>query len=167
MKKRLRFGSKWVGLIVSFLFTLAAFSVQAQEGGFTEPFDDPALPGWEHSPNVEVVNGVLRIGTNGYALRGGEWGDLNLIVRGRLEGEGLAAIGYRVSDFGEYAIHISTNEITLLRAGEPIAQEMIETIPPEEWFFVEMMVMGESHEIYLNGQPVIHAVDPDHFLLVG
>jgi len=48
-----------VVLVVSNLW--GAVFLQAQQPVFTESFDDPALPGWEHLPNAVVVDGVLRI----------------------------------------------------------------------------------------------------------
>ncbi len=161
MINKLRFEKKWVVLILSILITLATFSVHAQQGSFTETFDDPTLPGWEHSPNADVVDGVLRIDLSGYALHSGEWGDLNLRVRANLVGEGAVVVSYRVGEAGEYAIHISGDEITLYKSGEPIAHETIEPVPPREWIFMEVFALGEHHEILLNGQLALVTFDPD------
>ncbi|MDH3943376.1 MAG: hypothetical protein OEV06_04695, partial [Anaerolineae bacterium] len=149
------------GAILSIAAILFGFSVHAQEGDFFEPFDDTALPGWERSPNAEVVDGILRIELDGFALHGGEWGDLNLGVRASLDGAGVLVISYRITELGEYAIHINGEEMILQKAGEPIGHEMIEPIPPGEWFALEVISIGEHQEIILNGQLALVAIDPD------
>ena len=141
-----------VGIILTLLITLLTSSVQAQGDGLVETFDDPALPDWERSGNVEVVEGVLRIDVMGYAFHAGSWDDLNLSVRANLVGEGAVVISYRASEAGDNAIHIDSDEITLFKAGEPIAHEMIEPIPPREWFLIQVFALAEHHEILLNGQ---------------
>jgi hypothetical protein len=161
MRRNQRFVIRWIGIILSILVTLVAVSVHAQEGGFSESFDDPNLPGWERSPNAEVVDGVLHIEREGYALYGGEWGDLNLHVRANLAGEGLVVVSYRVSEVGDYSIHIGMDEITLHKARVPVAQEPIEQIPSEEWFSLELIAMGETHEIMLNGQLALIFADAE------
>ena len=60
MNRRAMFRLWLVAVLVHFIFP-ATTSLQAQEPGFTETFDDPALLGWEHSPNATIVDGVLRI----------------------------------------------------------------------------------------------------------
>ena len=71
---------------------LPASCTRAQGGGFTETFDNAALPGWEHSPNVTVVNGALHIGPDGYAFHPGPWANLSLTMTTRLTGEGAAVV---------------------------------------------------------------------------
>jgi len=145
-----------LGLILFPLTTL-----HAQESGFTETFNDPELPNWERSPSANVVDGVLHIDQSGYVLHSGGWGDLNLAVRASLVGEGFVAVSYRATEIGDYSIHISENEITLYKAGEAIAQETMAYIPPGEWFWINVIAIGDSHEISLNGQLVLRFLDPD------
>jgi hypothetical protein len=60
-----------------------------QGGDFSETFDDPALPGWEHSTEAQVEDGVLRIQPGGFAAYlGMAWEDLTLTVRARQIGAG-------------------------------------------------------------------------------
>lgn len=49
-------------LLVAMLLVVAVLACPTlgQETVITETFDDPTLPGWEHSPNTTVVDGVLR-----------------------------------------------------------------------------------------------------------
>jgi photosystem II stability/assembly factor-like uncharacterized protein len=145
-----------LGLILFPLTTL-----HAQESGFTETFNDPKLPNWERSPSAKVVDDVLHIDPGGYVLHSGEWGDLNLTVRASLVGEGFVVVSYRVTEIGDYSIRISADEITLYKAGEPITQKMMAYIPPGEWFWINVVAVGDSHEISLNGQLVLKVPDPD------
>ncbi len=91
--------------LIVILITLSMLPVgmsQAQEGSFTEDFDDPSLPGWEFSPNVTVVDGILRVESEGFAFRGGLWGDMTLTIRTRQIGDGFLAIAYQASDTHAY-----------------------------------------------------------------
>jgi hypothetical protein len=46
-----------LALVLTMLFIPA--SARAQEGSLRETFDNPDLPGWEHTPEVAAANGVL------------------------------------------------------------------------------------------------------------
>ena len=69
------FGIFRAGWLITLLLMVALLVVpiRAQEPGFTETFDDPTLPGWEHSPNAAVVEGVLRVEPGNFAFRPGLW----------------------------------------------------------------------------------------------
>ena len=47
------------------LLLLSVGGVLAQGQGFTETFDDPALPGWEVSGDVFLEGGILVIESGG------------------------------------------------------------------------------------------------------
>ena len=67
-------------LLFSSILILALFvaPVAAQEGDFTETFEDTQLQGWEHSPEVVVREGVLRIAPGNFAARLGAWDNFGL-----------------------------------------------------------------------------------------
>jgi hypothetical protein len=94
----------WLVVVIAAISLLPAISLQAQEPGFTETFDAPTLPGWEHLPNVTVVDGVLRVEPGNFAFHGGEWGNLTLTVRVRRSGEGELIVSYRASEAGAYHV---------------------------------------------------------------
>lgn len=48
----------------------------SQDGPFEDTFDNPDLPGWQHTPNVSVTDGVLRVEPGGFASPEGRWGAL-------------------------------------------------------------------------------------------
>jgi len=90
---------------------------QAQEGGLSESFDDPALPGWERSPTVVVADGVLRVPPDSFAFRGGRWEDFTLSLRARRGGGGFLAIHYRATDEGAYVFSFGDTQVALQREG--------------------------------------------------
>ncbi len=53
-------------VLIVIVFLLPGFS-QAQELVFEEDFSDPNLPGWEITPNVNVIDEVLHIEEEGFA----------------------------------------------------------------------------------------------------
>ena len=80
--------------LILILLLLISAPLHAQDGGLQETFDDPALPGWEHSENVTVADGVLRVETGGFAFFfSDQWSDLTLTLRARRVGDGRRARG--------------------------------------------------------------------------
>jgi len=138
----------------------------AQEGTVQETFDDPLLPGWEHSPEVIVTAGVLRIGPGNFAALMGSWEDFDLTFRLRGSGFGETAINYRATDAGSYALLINPEEVFLLRtlAGTeptPLAHTSASQIPVEDWMEVHILLQAGDHQISVNGNPLFNATDPE------
>lgn len=151
-------------VVIATLVGLLLFQVSptsAQEEIIMDTFDNPELPGWERSPNAKVVDGILIIEPDGFAIRPGEWDDLELNVIARQRGESYVVINYRLSELGDYALLVGSDEIRLSRAGNPLAQNFMEPFPANEWFSIQVHVEGKNHEIMVNNQPVISAQDPD------
>lgn len=129
-----------------------------------ETFEDPALPGWEHSENVEVVDNALRIGSAGSAFHGGSWGDLQLTIRVRHLGSGEVSILYRDADAGSYAVRIGMDHVALDRRSGEQRVELAAAPNPvglEEWVHVSITVQGELHDVGLNDRPILSVRDPD------
>jgi len=153
-------------LVLASLTPLASLPIPvlAQEPVFTETFDDPALPGWEHSPNATVVDGVLRIEPDGFAMHVASWADLILTVRVRITGEGDLLIRYRWSEDANYAVRISRPYVTVQRQLLGPASDLGEgtaPLPLNEWVEVTVTVDGDWHHVMVNGSPVLIATDPD------
>jgi len=153
-------------LVLAILLVLATSATPAsgQEPVFAETFDDPALPGWEHSPKATVVDGVLRIEPDGFAMHVASWADLILTVRVRIAGEGDLLIRYRWSEDGNYAVRLSRPFVTVQRQLLGPATDLGEgtaPLPLGEWVEVTVTVDGDWHHVMVNGNPVLIATDPD------
>ena len=107
----------FLAVLIVWLASLLVGRVDAQGMALAETFDDPSLPGWEHSPNAAVVDGALRVESGGFAFHPGGWSDFTLSVRMRwlVAGEGALALTYRASDAGEYALVLNRDLLVLLR----------------------------------------------------
>ncbi|MGB6838080.1 MAG: family 16 glycoside hydrolase, partial [Dehalococcoidia bacterium] len=131
---------------------------------FTETFDDPTLSRWEHSPNATVVDGALHIGPDGFAFHPARWSDMSLAVRVRLLGEGELLIRYRWSEDANYSVRLRPDLVTVQKQLLGPPQDLDDapaSIPPGEWVEVTVMVTGGTHQVSLNGSPVLTATDPD------
>ncbi|NOY97712.1 MAG: DUF1080 domain-containing protein [Chloroflexi bacterium] len=153
-------------VVFSSMLVFPGLEVRAQVGGLHETFDDPTLPGWEHSPNATVQGGVLRLETGGFAFHPGEWGDFTLSLRmRRLEaGESVLVLAYRSSEAGQYALLLSSENLALQRqsGGESadLGSAPIEPVPPQEWMQVRVVVTGGAQQVFLNEGLVLDADDP-------
>lgn len=139
--------------------------VSAQGGGFRESFNDPDLPGWEHSPEVVVVNGVLRISPGNYALRGGDWADLSLSVRLRYNDPGEILVHYSFRDESTYRVHLVEGAVFLERdAGGDLSElghGFLDQIGPGVWMDLEIVVSGQRHRVSIDGTALVEATDPE------
>ncbi len=155
----------WLRLVAAcILCTIPVGFGHAQEGGLRETFDDPALPGWEHPPEVAAIDGILRVPAPGFAFWMVNWGDLTLSLRARLSGEGELVIGYSATDAGMYQIVLRPDGASLVREAGGVAQEMMVApsgVPLGEWFQLEISAIGGEHAITLNGQALLEARDPE------
>jgi photosystem II stability/assembly factor-like uncharacterized protein len=133
-----------------------------QEPSFRETFDDPALPRWEHSPNATVVDGALHLGPDGFAFHPARWSDMTLVVRARCLGEGELLIRYRWSEDANYLLRLRPERVTLERQllGPPeVMGEAQASIPPGDWVELGLTVTGSTHQVALNGSPVLTIAD--------
>lgn len=152
-------------LLAGVLTGLLALPAAAQGGGFTETFDDPRLPGWEHSPEVIVSGGVLRIAPANFAARLGSWRDFDLALRLRCSGVGETHLNYHATDNGSYLLVLSGEGTVLLKTrpqAEPTELARADG-PPDtsDWIDLRISLAGGSHSVTLNGAALLTAQDPD------
>jgi hypothetical protein len=155
-----------VALVLACLTPLASLAtfVHAREPVLTDTFDDPSLPGWEHSPAATVVQGALRIEPGGFAMHVAFWQDFMLTVRVRYTGEGDLLIRYRWTEDGNYAVRLSPDALAVQRQllGPPTDLGTAPAaIPPGEWVEVGVTVRGRTHQVTPRGQPALSVTDPD------
>ena len=150
-------------VVLTLLFALRA-PVWGQEGEtWHEPFDDPALPAWEHSPEVSVVDGALQISPNGFALHGGAWDELTFSLRMRCEGDGFGVVGYHIGDGWGYLAVFGAEESALFRqqGGEDQLLAIARGVPFGQWVQMELSLAGSAHTLTVGGQPFFSTQDPD------
>ena len=154
------------GLILAILMTLVGISVHAQEGGLTETFDDPTLPGWERSSNVKVVDGVLRLEPGSFASYPGSWGGEMLVTLAvHRFGSGAFVLSYHTSESGAYHLVVDEFLIALQRETGTEIEELMSAeappIPAGEFVQITIAVSENEHLIRVNGDFVLDAeVDP-------
>jgi len=150
-------------LAVSILSLILASPALGQEIALSETFDDPALPGWEHSPDATVVHGVLRIEPDGFVEHSAFWADLMLTVTVRCTDDADLLIRYRWSEDANYTVRISRPFVTLQRQelGPPTdLGEGAAALPLGEWVEVTVTVDDGFHHVMVNDSPVLIAEDP-------
>ena len=154
----------WI-VIVAICISLPSIHLStAQDGAWSETFDDPVLPGWEHSPGASVVDGVLRIEPGHFAARGGTWTDFTLTVSLRLTGPGSLAVIYHAGESGSHILLLQESGIELHReSGGQVALLDRASLPVSqgEWHQVQLSTSGDAHTIMLDGVQVLSVSDPD------
>jgi hypothetical protein len=146
------------------LFVLPAL---AQGEGFSETFDDAQLPGWEHSPEVIVSEGFLRIAPGNFAARMGGWQDFDLTFKLRFDGPGDSEIQYHAADSGAYSLVLTPDRLSLRKLGGPGTEpsELASAALPEaagaDWLTIRITLTGGLHTVYVNESMLLTADDPD------
>jgi uncharacterized membrane protein YhiD involved in acid resistance len=156
-------------LLLSSALILALFVVPAaaQSEGFTETFDDTQLPGWEHSPEVIVSNGVLRIAPGNFAARMGNWQDFDLTLKLRFDSPGESEIQYHTTDKGAYMLVFTPDQLLLLKGSGPgsepteLAGTVLGQLATEDWITLRITLTSGLHTIYVNESVLLTAEDLD------
>ncbi len=154
-----------LGIVSVVLLLVAPAPVEAQQEGFHEAFDDPTLAGWERSREVVVADGVLRMNPGSFALRAGDWSEIDLSLRIRYTGPGEIWVNYYFRDEAKYGVLLTDHLLLLERAqrGSPLEMGHAGDAPIQSgsWMDLRVVVAGGQHQVYLNGQLQISATDPE------
>ena len=139
--------------------------VWAQEEGVKETFDDPTLPGWEHSKNVMVADGVLKLSPGDFALRFGDWSDITLTIKVKYSGTGSAIVSYSVKEGGKYGVIINDGHLAIEKeqnqASHMLGEAQVSDIMSDTWITLKVVVSGQQHQIYVNDTLQLTLTDPD------
>jgi hypothetical protein len=153
-----------VTITISLLFASGALA-QEDSGGFSEDFDSGDLEGWEHSQDVVVENGVLKLSPGSMALHPGDWSDIDLTVRLRFTPPGEIVINYLMGERGHYALILIGERAILEKiSGETptgLADAEVTNFSTQDWNDVNIKVEGGNHTITINQSAVITATDSD------
>jgi hypothetical protein len=156
-------------IVTSTFFLVLIFTIipaAAQEGGFSDSFDDPQMPEWEHSPEAIVAEGALQIGPGNYAARGGGWQDFELTFRVKISGPGETHINYRATDSGSYLLILLEDNVILLKTQAEGQESELGSAPgwhPTEggWMEFEITLQGSRHSISIDDSEVLNASDSE------
>ena len=149
------------------IIALFVFPAMAQGEGFTETFEDTQIPGWEHSPEVIVSNGVLRIAPGNFTARIGVWQDFDLTFKIRFEGPGETEIQYHTTDNGAYLLVFTPERLMLLKSGGPgtepteLAGTGLGEISTVDWITIRIVLVGGVHTVTVNDLLQLTAEDPN------
>lgn len=144
---------------------LALTPALAQEEGYKETFDDPMLPEWEHSREVVVSDGVLKVIPGSFALRFGDFADITLTARLRFSGEGEVLVGYYLRDGSRYGVLLGEGLVILEKEQQRSSTVLgsAESAPVQQstWLTLKVVVSGGQHQVYVGDELQITANDPE------
>ena len=143
---------------------LISTPVRADDGGFTETFDDPGLVNWERQGDTIVEEGILKMSPPGMVTRQGTWSGITLTVKLRIDTEGFAVIDYLVGEDQHYSLTVLPEEIFLEKITNTAPERLWEAADPTlvaDWNTVKIEFDGTDHTIALNDQVLATVADPD------
>ncbi|OQX65154.1 MAG: hypothetical protein B5M51_01555 [Anaerolinea sp. 4484_236] len=161
-KNHLLTGFSLLILVSLLLFPIAG--VQAQEGGFTETFDEGPLNGWEHSEQAIVEDGVLSISPGHFAVKFGDYGDSSIELKTKFAGPGVMFVRFHMQEAGNYALIFFEDRIVLEKIEQDSPDELgvyERSGNVSEWMDIRITVNAGQLEVFLGNKSIIQATDPD------
>lgn len=147
--------------LLSLIFVLAVpLEVAAAQGGdgFTEPFDDPGMSEWEHSPETIVKDGVLTIGPGNIAIHVGDYSNFNAEFKVRFAGPGIIFFRFRMRDEGDYSVIFMDERVSLEKSSSGEASELAGTDWSGftgDWDTVKISVQSGQYSVTVNDQSIL------------
>lgn len=143
-------------LIILLLLVSTVIPAHGQDGPFEDTFDDPDLLGWQHTPNVYVVDGYLRVEPGGFASPEGNWGAFEMVMRARYTGSGEMAILYNMSEAGASILLFNGSRFQAQRENGGLVENVGEptsfNLPPGEWVQLTMLVGPNELQVLVNDE---------------
>jgi hypothetical protein len=154
-----------VGSLVLSLFTPVLLG--QEEGLFSDSFDETGLEAYEHSQDVIVSDGVLKIEPGNFIFRHGAWEHPSFLLKFKITQPSLLVVNYHASDQGAYFLHVFSNEeakgITLVKdqggQGDELGVATGLDFKNGDWNDLSVSFDGQQHKVALNGQSVIESAD--------
>ena len=153
-----------LSLILLLAVPLGMVSAQEGGGGFTEPFDDPQLPNWEHSPETIVKDGVLVIGPGNVAIRLGDYGNFIAEFKVRFTGPGLVFFRFHMRDDGDNVVIFDAQRVSLERTSPAQPNELAGAEWSGfsgDWDIVKITAQSGQYEVSVNEQVLLQAQETD------
>ena len=151
-------------MVTALLLTLTVSTISAQDDGFTEPFDDPQMANWEHSPEAIVSNGMLTIGSGNFAVRAGSFSNFTAEFQVRFTGSGVVLFRYNMHDGGDYACLFFEDRVVIEKTKDDQPTELASTEWSGftgDWDTVKITANSGQHELVFNDQSLLTAQDGD------
>ncbi len=164
---RRRFSIAGASVLIGALLVVASPAL-ADDGGFTETFDEADLASWERQGDTIVESGILTISPPGMVTRRGTWSDIALTVKFRLGTSGFAVIDYHVGEGQHYSLTVLPGEMFLERITADAQLRLWETadvVVADGWNTAGIEFGDAEHTISLNDEVVSTVGDADS--LVG
>jgi hypothetical protein len=149
---------------------LMASPVRADDGGFTETFDDPGLADWEQQGDAIVEGGILKLSPPSMVTRPGTWSGISLTVELRIDASGFAVIDYMVREGQHYSLTVLSEEMFLeqITEGGPVRLwETTDSTVATDWNTVTIGFDGSDHTITLSDSLLATVADSDPLLAGG
>ena len=140
-------------LIMALAFPMTVFAQGID--GETETFDSAELEGWELSPETAVVDGVLKISPGQFALKFGDYSDIDLELDLLYTPPGELIVHYYFREESHYKVVFLENEAILLRfeneAETDLGHFNLGDSADGDWMTVQISVSGSSHTVTIDG----------------
>jgi hypothetical protein len=163
---------KWrtiFSLVLLGLLLITAVASAQEGGGFTDTFDDATMPGWEHSQNVQVTGGVLRIDPDNAAFHIGAYANPDITVRFKMSLPGGIVLHYHATESGVYRVQVlgeggnaeiflekETNGVPANLGGSPV-----DNFIDGDWNTLTVTFQNGQHQVSLNSKQFITADDQE------
>jgi photosystem II stability/assembly factor-like uncharacterized protein len=143
---------------------LSSTPVFGQEGRFEDDFENPELPGWQHTPNAYVSDGFLRIEPGGFASPEGAWGSAKITMRMRYTGQGEIAFIHNMSEAGASILLYDGSRFQLQReeAGKVrnVADPVEYRITKASWTDLSLWIGPGELVVFVGSEAVLALPQP-------
>ena len=155
-----------LSLIVSLLLITTTAMAQEGEGeGYDENFDSGEVIEWELPQEAVITDGYLSLQPGAFALRFGDFSNITLSMKVRFTVPGEAVINYYFRDEGKYGLYLMEGNLNLEkeknRVGTPLGDAQVETLKPDTWIDISIVVKENTHTILVNNEQVLSVTDND------
>jgi len=138
---------------------------QGDSSGFSEDFDTINWEQWEQSQDVTVEGGVLRINSGNFVVRIGDWSDIDLDLRLRIQSPGEVVVNSYMRDEGHYAL-VLTGKMLILdkfvdHISTPLSAVELQNFNEGDWNDINIKVEGDNHTITINRVVAITVADSE------
>ena len=157
-----------ISLSLSFFYVSLIYA-QEEAGAITDSFDDATLQNYEHSQDVVVTGGVVKINPGNILFRIGVWNKPVISLRVRFEQPGAVLLHYHASDNGSYGVHVidefENKELILFKEQKgqrtDLSSEKLDNLKDDDWNDLQIDFSGNNHIVKVNDKLILDIEDID------